>query len=129
MIWILSYLSANFALVLATGLGVLALAAIAWFTKNWKAAVAAGMVLIAGLAYQQIDHNAYNRAQAEQKAREVAVLQGRIAALERANAADAARATADAAEISRLRQLASQTPANDTPCLPLDAAKRVEDIH
>lgn len=61
MIWILSYLSANFALVLATGLGVLALAAIAWFTKNWRAA---GVVLIAGLAYQQIDHNAYNRAPA-----------------------------------------------------------------
>ena len=129
MIWILSYLGANFALVLATGLGVLALAAIAWFTKNWKAAVAAGVVLIAGLAYQQIDHNAYNRAQAERKAREVAVLQGRIDALTKASEADAARATADAATINRLRALAAQTPANDTLSLPADAAKRVGDIH
>jgi hypothetical protein len=48
MIWLLSYLASNFALILAVTLCVLALAAIAWFTKNWKAAVAAGVVLIAG---------------------------------------------------------------------------------
>lgn len=126
--WILSYLGANFALIAVVALSVLALAAIAWFTKNWKAAVAAGMVLIAGLSYQQIDHNAYNRAQAEQKAREVAVLQGRIAALEQASANDAARAAADAATIDALREQASQTPANDAACLDIDAAKRVGEI-
>lgn len=58
----------------------------------------------------------------------MAVLQGRIDALTKANEADAARATADASEISRLRQLASQTPANAAACLPEDAAKRVGDI-
>ncbi|WP_407122727.1 hypothetical protein [Bradyrhizobium sp. STM 3561] len=128
MIWALSYIASNFALIIAVVMAVLALGAIAWFAKNWKVAVAAGAVLIAGLAYQQIDHNAYSRAQAEQNAREVGLLKGRIEALTKANDADAARATADAATIDRLRALAAQTPANDAACLPEDAAKRVGDI-
>lgn len=128
MIWALSYLASNFALILAVTLCVIALAVIAWFAKNWKVAVAAGAVLIAGLAYQQIDHNAYNRAQAEQKARELSTLWARIDVLEKANDADAKRAADDAATLDALRFKASQTPANDAACLPEDAAKRVGDI-
>lgn len=128
MVWILSYLSANFALVLATWLGVLALAAIAWFTKNWKAAVAAGFVLIAGLAYQQVDKNAYQRRVAEEAAQQVKVLQGRLDALAVANEADSARATTDTAALDSLRQQAAQTPANNAACFDVEAAKRVGGI-
>jgi hypothetical protein len=126
--WILSYLSANFALIIVVVLAVIALGAVAWFAKNWKVAVAAGCVLAAGFAYQQIDKNAYQRRVAEEAAQQVRVLQGRLDALQAANQADAKRAATDAVTIDALRQQAAQTPANDAACLDGDAAKRVGDI-
>ena len=128
MTWALSYIGANFALVLVVAFAVLALAAVAWFAKNWKVAVAALAILVAGLAYQQIDHNAYNHAQAEQKAREFRVLQDRLGALLTISAADEQRAKAAEATIDALRSQARDTPANNKPCLPKDAAKRVGGI-
>lgn len=128
MIWLLSYVASNYALIIAVTLCVLAMAAIAWFSKNWKVGVAAVAVLIAGLAYQQIDHNAYSRAQAEQSSKEIKLLKDWIKNLESANEADAQRAAADTAALDALRERASQTPANDAACLPEDAAKRVGDI-
>jgi hypothetical protein len=124
----MSYLGANFALVLVVVLAVLALAAVAWFAKNWKVAVVAVAVLAAGLAYQQIDKSAYQRRVSEEAAQQVKVLQGRLEILQTINAADAARSLADAERIANLELQAMQTPANDAPCLPEDAAKRVGDI-
>lgn len=128
MTWVLSYLGANFALVIVVVLAVLALGTVAWFAKNWKVGAAAVAILVAGLAYQQIDHNAYKRAQAEQKARELRILQDRIGALLTISAADAQRAKVAEATIEALRSQARDTPANSAACLPQDAAKRVGGI-
>lgn len=126
--WALSYIGANFALILVVVLAVVALGAIAWFAKNWKVAVAAALVLLAGLAYQHIDKTAYQRAIAEQKAREVALLQARIDTLSDINNANAARAIQDEVKINKLREQASQTPANTADCLDENAAGRVGGI-
>lgn len=126
--WALSYLGANFALVLVVVIAVVALGAVAWVAKNWKVAVAAVAVLGAGLAYQQIDKTAYQRRVAEEAAQQVKVLQGRLDTLQAVNRADAERALAANARIVELETKAAQTPANDGACLPEDAAKRVGDI-
>lgn len=128
MMWALSYIGSNFALILVVILAVVALGAVAWFARNWKVAVAAVIVLGAGLAYQQIDKSAYQRAVNEQKAREIAILQARMNTLAEVNAEYAKKASEDAATIDALRDLASHTPENNSPGLPEDAAKRVGDI-
>ena len=99
-----------------------------WFAKNWKVGVAAIAVLACGLAYQQIDKNAYQRRVSEEAAQQVKMLQGRLEALAAVNEADAKRASDDAATIDALRETAANTPANDTPCLDTNAAKRIGDI-
>lgn len=126
--WLLSYVGSNFALIAVVVLAVVALGAVAWFARNWKVAVAAVAVLAAGLAYQHIDKTAYQRAVDEQKARELKVLQDRINTLSELNLADTARAAANAATIDALRNLASDTPANNAPGLPKDSAERVGNI-
>lgn len=128
MTWFLSYVGANFALVLVVVLAVLALAAVAWFAKNWKVAVAAIVMAIGGLLYQQHDKNVWERAQAEQNARELRILQDRIGVLLTISAADAQRAKAAEATIDALRSQARDTPANNSACLPETAARRVGDI-
>jgi hypothetical protein len=91
-------------------------------------AIAAVAVLACGLAYQQIDKSAYQRRVSEEAAQQVKVLQTRLETLQTINAADAARSLADAERIANLELQAMQTPANDAPCLPEDAAKRVGDV-
>lgn len=126
--WFLSYITSNFALILIVTLAVVALGAVAWFAKNWKVAVAAVVVLAAGLAYQHIDKTAYQRRVAEEAAQQVKVLQGRLDTLQAVNVADVERALAANARIQELEALARQTPANDAECFSEDAAKRVGDI-
>jgi hypothetical protein len=121
-------MSANYALILVVIIAVIALGAVAWFSRNWKVALAAAVVLAAGLAYQQIDKAAYQRAINEQKARELSILQSRIDTLSKQAAAYAERVANDEATIEALREQASATPANVAPCLPDDAAKRIGDI-
>lgn len=126
--WITSYLGANFALIAVVVLAVVALGALAWFAKNWKVAAAAVCVLVAGLAYQQIDKNAYQRRVSEEAAQQVAVLQGRLDTLSDINNAAAARAIQDEVKIETLRSMARDTPANNAPCLDEEATKRVGTI-
>ena len=126
--WLLSYLGANFALVLVVVLAVVALGAVAWFAKNWKVAVAAVVVAMAGLYAQQFDKNGYDRRVAEEVAEQTKVLQSRLNTLQAVNAADVERALAANARIAEQEALAAQTPANANQCLPEDAAKRVGDI-
>jgi len=123
--WALSYIGANWALILVVVLAVAALGAIAWFAKNWKIAVAALIVLGLAFTYQQIDKSAYQRRVNEEKAKEVKLLKERIATLSKVNEEHAERAINDATEIGRLEADASVTPANDSPCLDRDAAERV----
>lgn len=126
--WLLSYVGSNFALIAVVVLAVVALGAVAWFARNWKVAVAAVAVLAAGLAYQYIDKTAYQRAVNEQKAREIAIIQKRFDTLAEVAKAYAERASEDAATIDALRNLASDTPANNAPGLPKDSAERVGNI-
>jgi apolipoprotein N-acyltransferase len=126
--WFLSYLGANFALILVVVLLVVALGAIAWFAKNWKVAVAAVLVVCAGLGYQQIDKNAYQRRVSEEAAERVAVLQSRLDTLQAVSQADAERALKASAIITELERTANMTPPNNGPCLDANAASRVGDI-
>lgn len=125
MMWALSYIGSNFALILVVVLAVVALGAIAWFARNWKVAIAALLVLGAGLAYQQIDKNAYQRRVSEEAAAQVKTLQNRLDTLQKQTAADAERAKADAAYIDALEALAGDTPRNDTPALDKATANRI----
>lgn len=125
MNWLLSYIGSNFALIGIVVLLVVALGAVAWFSRNWKVAVAAAAVLAIGLAYQQVDKSAYQRRIAEEAAARIAVMQGRLDTLNKTNQADAKQAAKDAAEIEQLRAVANSTPANETTALPEDAAKRI----
>lgn len=126
--WLMSYLGANFALVVVVVLAVLACGVVYWLTKNLWAIVTALAILAAGFAYQQVDRSAYQRRVSEEAAQQVKVLQGRLNTMQDISAADAARSLADAERIANLELQAMQTPANDAPCLPEDAAKRVGDI-
>jgi CBS-domain-containing membrane protein len=123
--WALSYIGSNFALILVVVIAVIALGAVAWFARNWKVAVAALLVLGAGLAYQHVDKTAYQRRVSEEAAAEVATLKGRLATLQKQTAADAERAKADAAYIDALEALANDTPRNDTPAIYKDTANRI----
>lgn len=135
MLWFLSYVGSNFALIAVVVLAVLALGAVAWFAKNWKVAVVAVLVLAAGLAYQHIDKTAYQRRVAEEAAEQIAAakaeaekLQARLDTVNAINQQNAERAMTDAAEIERLQKLAGQTPADSTPALKRDAVGRVRNI-
>lgn len=128
MFWALSYLGSNFGLIIVCIVAVIALGAIAWFARNWKVAVAAAAVLAAGFAYMQIDKSAYQRRVNEEAQAQVKLLNNRLASLERVNGEYAQKVLLDAKAISELKRLASETPKNDTACLPLDAARRVRAI-
>lgn len=128
MPWTLSYIAGNSSLIIGFVALIAALGAFAFFARDWRALVAALVVLAVGMGVQQIDKSAYERALSEQKARELAVLQKRIDQLAKINQADTERALADAAEIARLEALAGDTPPNDHPCLPMDASKRIDAI-
>lgn len=125
MQWALSYVGTNFALIAVVVLAVVALSAVAWFAKNWKVAVAAVVVLAAGLGYQQIDKNAYQRRVGEEAAAKVAALQGRLDTLSKVSEADARRAAGDAARIGALETLAGETPANTDVAIDAATATRI----
>jgi apolipoprotein N-acyltransferase len=128
MQWALSYIGTNVALIVVVALLVIALGAVAWFAKNWKVAVAAVLILAAGLAYQQIDKNAYERRVSEEAAEKVKTLQARIDTMNQINQANAERAIEDATKIAEMERIASETPANAGACLDRDAAGRVRSI-
>lgn len=132
MTWLGSYLGSTWALVLVVALVVAALGAIAFFARNWKAAVASVLVLGCGFAYLQVDKNAYARRVAEEAAEKVAALEARINVLNAANESDAMQAIADQARISQLedqaRAKAPDTPQSRLVCLDRSAARRVSAI-
>jgi|APCry1669192522_1035417.scaffolds.fasta_scaffold00945_7 uncharacterized protein HemX len=128
MSWFVSYVGANWSLAVVVTLSVGGMALIAFLTRNlWAVVIALGL-MAAGFAYVQVDKAAYQRRVSEEAAQQVKALQGRLDTLQAVNAADVARSLADAERIANLELQAMQTPANDAPCLPEDAAKRVGDI-
>lgn len=133
--WIVSYTLANWPLILCILAIVAALIAVGIFARNWKAFLAVAVILAAGFAYQWIDKQGYQRAQAEERQRiiaakdaEIAVLTERIALVNSVNQMHADNALADSARIEALEKSAHETPANDKPALDRAAARRVRDI-
>lgn len=125
MTWLLSYLTSTMGLIGVTGLAVVICLGLAWTLKSLKWAIAAAVVLAVGLAYAQIDHNAYQRAEAERAQATIAQLKARILAVSIITQRDTDRASADAAINNKLRELSSVTPPNASACLDAAAAGRV----
>lgn len=125
MLTALSYVGAHWFLILSVILGTAGLAAFAWFTKNWKAALAAIVLVFAGLAYQSADLGGYKRRIDEERAQEISTLKGRLATVSFITAFDTKRALDDADLNTKLETLAFDTPPNAGPCLDAAAAHRV----
>lgn len=128
MIATLSYVSAHWFLILSVVLGVVGLGAFAWFAKNWKAALAAVVLVMAGLFYQSADLAGYKRAVDEAKAEQIKTLTDRLAVSNLITAADTHLAMADAKLNTDLETLSRETPYNGAACLDVDAARRVRAI-
>lgn len=133
--WIFSYLSSNWSLVLCVVVIVAALIAVTVFARNWKAAIAAAAIVAAGFAYQWIDKQGYQRAQAEQlaekleaKDKQIEALELRIYTVNAANELIAMQAVTDANELSELGAKANETPANAAVAIKRDAALRVREF-
>lgn len=124
----LSYIMAHWFLILSVVGLAIGLAAFAWFTKNWKAALAAVLVVFMGLAYQSADLGGYKRALDEQKAAEIKLLHGRIATLSLVTSLDAQVALDHAKLNTALESLSFETPPNAAPCLDRAAAGRVRAV-
>lgn len=128
MTWFISYFTSTLGLIGVTGLAVFICLGIAWVLKDLKWAIAGAIVLAVGLAYAQIDHNAFQRAEAAQARATIDTLQHRLLAINMIAAQDAQRATADTYLNNQLDALTRDTPYNPGPCLSLDAARRVRAI-
>lgn len=124
----ISYIFAHWFLILSVITGTVALVAFAWFAKNWKAAVAAVVLVMAGLFYQSADIGGYKRALDERKAEQIRMLNDRIATLSLINAADTQRVLSDAKLNNQLEDLSRDTPPNTGACLDRAAAGRVRSI-
>lgn len=122
------FLASNWALVLVGVLAIVICGAVAWFTKNWKAAAIGVAILAAIYGAQHLFTAGVNAEVARQVARERALLENRIKLANDIADDHIKRAEQDAAKIEELEKLAAQTPANDTACLDRDAARRVRDV-
>ena len=125
---VLSYIVAHLGLILSVVVGTVALSAFAVFAKNWKAAVAALVLVGAGLAFQEADLGGYKRRVSEEAQEQVAILNGRLATLSAVTKAYNERSVMDAAKITELEDQARATPTNDGVCLDANSARRVRAI-
>jgi hypothetical protein len=123
------FLASNWALVAAAVLAIVICGAIAWFTKNWKAAAVGVAILAAIYGVQHLFTAGVNAEVARQVAREKALLEHRIQIANEIADQHMKRAEEDAVRIEELERLAAQTPANSDACLNIDAARRVRDIN
>lgn len=125
---LLTYLAANWMLAGGVTLAVIALGIAAWVFKSAKIALVAIVLAIGGFMYQgAVTHGIELQLQKEM-AMKVALLNGRIETLNKANSDHAARAVEDSKTISELEVKAYETPANNRPALDHDAARRVRSI-
>lgn len=128
MLGTLAFLGVNWQWVVAVGLAVAALAAVAWFFKNWKPAAVAVGLLVVYFGGQALWVDGYNTHVAEEVARQTATLQARLDATNAAAQADALRAQQASDRIADLERQAADTPSNADKCLDENAAKRVGGI-
>jgi hypothetical protein len=125
---LLTYLAANWLLVLVVVLAVIVLGAAAFFLKNWKLALATIALIATGFAYQNAVTNGIKIEMANEAAAQVKILNERIEALNKVSAADAQRAKDDSQRISELEDKARATPANNSACFDVDTTRRVRGI-
>jgi Tfp pilus assembly protein PilN len=128
MIAFFTYFASHWTLVIACVLGVAGLGAAAFFLKNWKIAVVAVGVAIAGFLYQGAVTDGIKTQMAKDAKERIAFLQEFIDAGNRANEADAKRALEDQKTIEQLQEQVSATPKNDSSCLDAGAAGRLRNI-
>jgi CBS-domain-containing membrane protein len=124
----LSYIGAHWALIVVVVLATMALGYLAFVLRNWKVALAAIVLVCAGLAYQSADLAGYKRRVNEESAARITQLESRIAVLDTLQNDNARRALADSLEISRLEGLASETPPNNGACFDAATSRRVRDV-
>jgi ABC-type bacteriocin/lantibiotic exporter with double-glycine peptidase domain len=124
----LSFLLTNWQAILALGLLVVILGALAWFLKNWKLAVAAVAIAALYFAGQALWTNGYKTHVAEEVEKQTKALREQINQMNVAAEMDAQRAIDDANKISELETKSNETPANSGACLDIDGARRVRDI-
>lgn len=124
----LSFAGQYWQLLIVSTLACAVLAYVAFVLRNWRAALAVVGIVVAVLAAQFAYTQGYNAKTDEDVAERTKILQDRLDTLQRLADADRLRADQDAAEIARLTELASKTPANTKPALPADVAKRIGGI-
>src|SRR4051812_28459682 len=107
-------------LLIVSTLACAGLAYVAFVLRNWRAALAVAGIVVAVLAAQFAYTQGYNAKVNEDVAERTKILQDRLDTLQRLADADRLRADQDAAEIARLTELASKTPANTKRALPAD---------
>lgn len=127
MAW-LTYLGGHWTLAIACVLGVAALGAVAFFLRNWKFAVAAVVLAIAGFLYQGAVTDGIKLQMAKDAKERITFLQDYIDGVNAANEADAKRALEDHNTIEKLQEQVSATPKNDSSCLDSGAAGRLRNI-
>lgn len=125
---LLVYLAAHWGLVIATVLAVLALGVAAFFLKNWKIAVAAVAVSIAGFVYQGAVMSGIQLQMAKDNVAIVKQLKDRLTTMENVSAADTARAIADNEKITELESRASEVHTDNRIGLDAAAVGRVRSI-
>lgn len=128
MLATLTYFGAHWTIAIAAVCAVLAFGALAWFLKNWKCAVVAIGIAVAGFLYQGAVTDGIKIQMAKEAQAKIELLTSRIRTLNKATEEDAARGKADADRIEELEKLANDTPKNDGACLDADAVNRLRNI-
>jgi hypothetical protein len=121
----LLYFASHWTLVIAAILAVVALGLAAYILKNWKIALAAFAVAIAGFLYQGAVISGIKEQAAKDLAVQVEISAGRLRTLQTLTFKDAAKAQADTKSINKLETLASETPPNNAACFDAATSHRM----
>jgi len=124
----LTYLSANWLLVIIVILAVAIVGVCAFFLKNWKLAVATVVLIVFGLLYQNAVTSGIKIQMTKDAEEKTKLLTDRLDAANKTNDTYAAQAAKDAQTISDLEAKANEIPENDSPCLDSDSVGRLRSI-
>lgn len=124
----LTFFASHWVLIIATVLAVIGLGVAAYVLKNLKFAVAALAVAVAGFLYQGAVTSGIKIQMEKELAEQVEIANNRLATINTLTLKDAMQAKKDADDNDALAKSAGETPKNDSPCLDIDAARRVRAI-
>jgi hypothetical protein len=122
------YLATHWVLVIVVVLAVVGFGIAAWVFRNWKLALAAIVLAVAGFMYQGAVMHGINVQLEKDMAEQLEISNGRQATINTLTLKDAFQAKKDSDANEALERTASETPKNDGPCLAADAAHRVWSI-